>query len=113
MSKWTKGIMTALVAGSLALGSLPALARSTDSPRLDNRETRQQGRLVQGVDSGRLTPGETRRLERQQGRILAAESRMKADGHFGPGERARINRRLNRSNRHIYRAKHNRRLAGN
>jgi hypothetical protein len=113
MRKWTKGIMTALVAGSLALGSLPALAQGNYSPGINAREARQQARLYQGVDSGRLTPGETKRLERQQGRILATEARMKADGNFTGRERAKVQRRLNRSSRHIYRAKHNRRMAGN
>jgi hypothetical protein len=112
MRQWTKGMMTALVAGSLALGRLPALAQGTNGPGIDAREARQQGRLNQGVESGRLTHGEYNHPERQQGHIQAAEARMKADGNFTPREGARVERRLNHSSRHIYRAKHHRRLAG-
>ncbi len=109
MKKWQKMAIAGLVAGSVALGSFPALAETT-SPRVDKREAYQQGRIYRGVDSGKITPREFNRLEREQARIRGAEARMKADGVYTRRERLRTNKMLNRSNRHVYRAKHNRRV---
>ena len=109
MQRWSKLAMAGLVAGGLVLGSFPALA-GPYSPRIDRRQVRQQGRIYQGVNSGQVTPREYRSLQREQARIRLAEARMKADGRFTRGERARLNHRLNLSSRHIYRAKHNGRV---
>jgi hypothetical protein len=109
MRKWTEGMMAALVVGSFCLGSLPVLGQTTNSPGIDAREANQQRRITQGVESGQITPREFNRLERQQGRIQAAEARMKADGNLTPKERAKLQKRLDHSSRKIYRAKHNNR----
>jgi len=106
MKTWTKGIVTGLLAGVVSLGSLPALA-DPYGPNIDRREMNQERRIYQGVQSGRVTPGEFRRLENQQARIRAAEARMRADGHLDRYERARLNRMENRAGRDIYRYKHN------
>ena len=78
---------------------------------IDWREANQQRRINQGLQSGQLTPQEFNRLEREQARIQAAESRMRADGRLDPRERARLNAMLDRSSRHIYRAEHNNQVA--
>jgi hypothetical protein len=109
MRKWQKMAIAGWVAGSVALGSFPALGE-TISPRIDKREAYQQGRIYRGVDSGQLTLREFNRLERQQARIRGAEARMKADGVYTRRERLRTNRMLNRSSRYVYRAKHNGRV---
>ena len=75
---------------------------------VNDRERNQQRRIRQGVRSGELTRGEFRRLEREQARVRRHEARARSDGRFTLRERARINRELNRSSRHIYRQKHNR-----
>ncbi len=111
MQKWNKEIMAGLLAGSLLLGSLPALAQSTYDPRIDAREQRQQQRIQQGINSGQLRPGEANRLERQQAHIQATEDRMKADGNLTRAERARLTRMQNRASNNIYRDKHNNRVA--
>lgn len=109
MKSWQKMAIAGLVAGSMTLGSFAALAE-TNSPRIDKREAYQQGRIYQGVDSGQITPREFNRLEREQARIRAVEARMKADGVYTRRERFRTHKMLNRSNRHVYWAKHNRRV---
>jgi hypothetical protein len=109
MNNWQKVAIVGLVAGSLALGSFPALA-GTDSPRIDQRQANQQQRIYNGVDSGRLTPQEFNRVEARQANIRAAEARMKADGRFTKGERLRVNSMLTKSSRQVYRAKHNNRV---
>jgi hypothetical protein len=106
MKIWTKGIVTGLLTGAVILGSLPALAEPY-APYIDRREMNQDRRIYQGVQSGQVTPGEYRRLENQEGRIYAAEGRMRSDGHLGRYERARLNRMENRDSRDIYRYKHN------
>jgi hypothetical protein len=71
------------------------------------RESRQQVRIYQGVDSGQITQREFRHLERQQGRIEAYRERAWSDGTLTPGEACRLTREQNRASRHIWRAKHN------
>lgn len=107
MQKWSKAMMIGVIAGSLLLGSLPALAQSIYDPRIDVREQNQQQRIQQGVNSGQLTPREANHLEAQQSRIQATENRMKADGNLTRGERARLTRMENHANRNIYHKRHN------
>jgi len=71
------------------------------------RETRQQARIYQGVDSGQITNREYQVLEREQGRIEARRQRACSDGTLTPGEACRLTRALNRASRNIWRAKHN------
>lgn len=74
---------------------------------IEQRQWNQRQRIHRGVHGGSLTPGEAARLEREQFRIERMERRLKADGDFTRRDRARVRHRLNRSSRHIYRAKHN------
>lgn len=73
------------------------------------RQVKQQARIKQGVRSGALTRGETRRLERQQARIQKRKQIDKAEhgGKLTPRNKAQLNRMQNRASRHIHRAKHN------
>ena len=89
-----------LVAGALSSVALGA--------EVDGREVNQQERIGQGVESGQLTPHETARLERKEGRIQneIAADRAANGGHLTAGERASVNRQQNRLSRQIYRQKH-------
>jgi len=112
MFKWSAGItMVGLALGGLLLTGTPAAAQSAYGPNIDQREAYQQQRIQRGIDSGALTPGETRYLEREQGRIQAAEQRMEADGHLSPWERQRLNQMQNQASRDINRLEHNNRTA--
>ncbi len=82
----------------------------TKTPVVDKREKIQQKRIEQGVKSGELTKGEVRRLERQEGRIKAAELNVKADGKVTGRERAKLQHMQNKESKRIYRAKHNKRV---
>jgi hypothetical protein len=99
-------LITIVSAGTM-LGMSAAAEANTNSPHIDHREARQQGRIYQGVRSGALTPRETYRLERQQANIRHQEARFKSDGNFSKHERHVIKNRLNHSSNDIYRAKHN------
>lgn len=98
--------MKTMIRTILVVTALSSLAMAAE---VDRRETRQQERIGQGVQSGQLTPGETARLEKQEGRI---DNEIKADraangGKLTPAERRSINRQENRESRRIYAAKHN------
>ncbi|HZS11958.1 MAG TPA: hypothetical protein VFA38_06890 [Nitrospirales bacterium] len=90
----------------ISIGSPAAWAQSNETPGVDAREARQQGRIADGVASGQLTPREAARLERGEARIDRMEQRAKADGVVTPKERAKLQGALNRESRAIARQKH-------
>ena len=98
-----KNLVIAAVLGLSALTALPAAAQ------VDAHRENQQDRIQQGVRSGELTRGETRRLENQQRSIARQEHRMRSrnGGYLTPRQRARLEERQARASRHIYAAKHN------
>lgn len=99
-----KKMFLGILAGTLILGTVTIAMAGP----FTWREGRQQARIYQGVESGQITPGEYRFLERQQGRIEADRQRAWADGVLTPGEACRLTREQNRASRDIWRAKHNR-----
>jgi hypothetical protein len=102
---------------------VPAWAQTTSTPAADTapkpksevgrREVRQQKRIAQGVTSGQMTPGETARVERQEGAIRreVKRDRQANGGTLTPREKAKVNRQLNRTSREIRRDKHNAKTA--
>jgi len=89
----------------LIAGALSSLAFGAE---VDRREARQQERIGEGVESGQLTPHETAKLERKEGRIQneIAADRAANGGKLTAGEKASINRQQDRVSRQIYRQKH-------
>ena len=74
---------------------------------INARQGRQTARIKQGVRSGELTRRETQRLAAEQASIRTQEAfYRRSGGEFTARERARIQRELQQSNRHIYRQKH-------
>jgi hypothetical protein len=100
--KITMGLMITAI---FLLGS----ATATRADFINKRQVRQQQRIYQAIASGELTPREADRLSREQAKIMCRERRFRSNGIYTPRERARTHRMLNRSSRHIYRGKHNRR----
>lgn len=80
-----------------------------ETPRVDQRQTRQEQRIDQGVASGELTKSETTRLTQQQNHVDRVEDRAKADGEVTKKERARLSHAQNAASRDIARKKNNRR----
>jgi len=76
---------------------------------VNNREQNQQARINQGVNTGSLTPQEAAKAENGEKRIQTQEGNdlSKNDGHLTPGEDRRLNREENRESRRIHREKHN------
>ena len=77
--------------------------------QINGRETNQQDRIANGVKSGQLTPGETRRLERGEQRLQRNEKRdmAKDNGHLTKKDQAQLNHEANNMSKRIYKDKHN------
>jgi hypothetical protein len=103
-----------------ALTAAPALtfAQTTAPEQPKNpivkREFNQQRRIGNGMRSGRLTPRQGIRLERQQRNIHRQFRAMRArhNGHLTMRERRAIYHRQNVASRRIFRAKHMHRRIG-
>lgn len=88
---------------------LPVAAwAQTATPRVDQREARQEARIQQGAASGSLTPRETARLERGQQRVENMEARAKSDGVVTRQERRHMEHAQSVQSRHIAAEKHDR-----
>jgi ribosomal protein S2 len=76
--------------------------------RINNRRENQQDRIAQGVASGRLTPRETVRLERNEVRLHGEIADMREDngGKLTKKDRVIVNRQQNKLSRQIYKLKH-------
>jgi hypothetical protein len=72
------------------------------------RDTNQQERIEQGLQSGQLNTREAGQLERDQQRIDHTEARdLKQGGTLTTQEKAQVNREQNQASRDIYDDKHN------
>lgn len=94
----------------LALTAGTAFAQA-ETPRVDQRQERQEQRIEQGKASGELNKREARRLEHQQQHIANAEARAKADGTVTQAERARLHHKQDHASARIARQKHDRQHA--
>jgi hypothetical protein len=88
----------------------PAPKDPTATPRIDQRQVNQQKRIDQGVASGQLTPKETARLEKREGKIAADEAAAKADGKVTKAERRKLRHEENRASQAIKRQKHDKQM---
>jgi hypothetical protein len=100
--------------GLLALTSTIGFAQGAPAPvqrhgaTVNQRREHQQQRIAQGIRAGQLNARQTVRLERREGSIGRQERHMRAadGGRLNHYDRVRLNHRLNRSSRAIYRARH-------
>ncbi len=97
--------MKTLIAALVAAAALPALAQSA-TPRIDSRQSNQDARIQQGVQSGSLTNKEATKLEAGQAKVQRMENRAKADGKVTGKERAAITKQQNKQSRKIAKEKH-------
>lgn len=77
--------------------------------QINRRETNQQKRIANGIKSGQLTPGETRRLERGEQRLARNQKRdmAKDNGHLTKKDQRQLNREANHMSARIAKDKHN------
>lgn len=102
-------VCCAALALSLAL-SVPALAQDGNT-QVDQRLDKQQQRIEKGEQNGKLTPAETKRLEKREAKVKAREQRMEKrdNGQLTKKDQAKLNRQLNKDSKAIARKKHNQR----
>ena len=98
---------------ALSIAAVPALADdaaptppTTPQGVESARDTLQQERIEQGLQTGALNTNEAGRLERQETHVDQMESHAAANGNVSPEEAARINAAQNRVSRRIYAQKH-------
>lgn len=101
-----KRIVMSMTMGALLLGGVSNVLAQNE---VNERQRNQQKRIGEGVENGSLTPGETARLEKQEGAIHhEIQTERKANGGtLTAKERRQVNRQQNRESARIYRAKHN------
>lgn len=101
-----KNVKIVTAAALIAMYSLPALAQTTSTPRIDARQAKQQQRIDAGAKSGQLTPKEAARLQKGQARVQKAEDKATADGKVTAKERARLEKMQDRESKRIARERH-------
>ena len=80
---------------------------AVDTPKIDNREAKQEQRIDNGIRSGALTPKEEAKLDAGQAKVQRIEERAKADGTVTPQERKRIHHEQDVQSKRIHNMKHN------
>jgi hypothetical protein len=102
-------IAAVVVAGIIPIAGLAHGNKYRRSYNINRRQDYQRDRIRNGIRSGELTREESRRLIGQQRRIERYEYRSRRDGGgLDYRERRRLDRMLDRSNRDIFRQKHDR-----
>jgi len=121
-NKITKSLLVLAASGLMFVGAAAAQQDNTSGagagkidpghPRvnqINQREQNQQNRIGNGVKSGQLTPGETRRLEGGEQRLQNNEKKdmAKDNGHLTKQDQHQLNREANHMSKRIYKDKHN------
>ncbi len=78
-----------------------AAALKQRQAQLDQRQDAQMQRILNGMESGRLSLREATALLREHIAISNQERAFMADGRLGPNELASLEQRLNEAERHI------------
>jgi hypothetical protein len=111
MNMQNKGfILTAVMAGLM----LPVAAQTTSSTpaaapaTINQRKENQQDRIANGIQSGELTAGETKHLEKKESDLNQEERDMRKldNGHLTAADRATLNQQQNKLSKDIYKQKH-------
>jgi hypothetical protein len=98
-------ILAASLVVILSAGNV--FAGNTYDPKIQERITKQQQRIDQGIASGNLTNTEAGILQDNLNWVKAEETRLKADGKLTERERERLRKMLDNNSNMIYKKKHN------
>jgi len=101
-----KRIVVSMMMGALMLGGVSNVLAQTNE--VNQRERNQQQRIGEGVENGKLSPGETAHLEKQEAGINkeVRQDRKANGGTLTAKEHRQVNRKQNRESARIYKAKH-------
>ena len=89
--------------GSSSTGS------STTQPTVQHRKKNQQDRIANGIQSGQLTAGDTKKLETKEASVNKEEAGMRAsnNGKLTSADHTKLQNQQNRLSKQIYTDKHN------
>lgn len=122
MNKLTNSLVVLAVGGLMFAGSASAQSATSSGagpgvvdpghPRVNqvnNRETRQQQRIANGISNGTVNSKEATHLEKRETALQNQEQKdmAKHNGHLTKAEQAHLNQRENRISKSIYKDKHN------
>jgi starvation-inducible outer membrane lipoprotein len=99
--KMRRFVFAVLLSGATLL---PVLAGpQTQEPEVAKRKERQQQRIANGVKSGKLSAGQTARLEGKEAKLNKETNRMRSanGGKLTAAEKAKVNRQQNKLSRQI------------
>ena len=99
----------AFFAAALAALATPAFSQTTTAaPTIQERKENQQDRIANGVASGQLTAGETKKLEGKEATLNQEERDMRKmdNGHLTAADRTTLNQQQNQLSKQIYKEKH-------
>jgi hypothetical protein len=101
--------VAALVASGTALAQTPQPTPDQKPATVNQRRENQQDRIANGVQSGQLNAGETKRLEGREANLNreVRDDRSADGGKLTAQERNQVNRQQNRISKSIYTDKHN------
>lgn len=119
---FAKSLLTLAVGGLMIAGSAAAQTSNNTSgagpgvadpfhPRVNQvnrRQERQQQRIANGIENGKLSPKQTSNLEKREASVQNREQKDMAahNGHLTKREQKGINRQQNRISKSIYKDKH-------
>jgi hypothetical protein len=98
-----KVIIAAIVGISFAL---PGYTLAQSTPRIDNRQEKQDERIEKGLKKGELTKKEARRLEKGQERVDDLEEKALSDGKVTKREKRRIEKAQDKQSQRIFNERH-------
>jgi hypothetical protein len=103
--------VAALIASGPAFAqqSQPQTQPNQPAPTISQREQNQQNRVANGIDSGQMTAGETKRVESRESNLNreVRDDRSADNGHLTQQERQQVNHQQNNLRHSIYQDKHN------
>ncbi len=75
--------------------------------RIKTRQTNQEERISDGIESGELNQKEALKLQQEQNQIRKFKHNARSDGKLTVKERDKIENMQDRASKRIFRAKHN------
>ena len=98
-----KSIIATIVAGSL---TVPVYTLAQSTPRIDQRQEKQDERIERGIEKGQITNKEARRLEKGQEYVDDLEEKARRDGKVTKDEKRRIEKAQDKQSQQIQKQRH-------
>ena len=98
-----KSIIGAIVAGFL---TVPVYTLAQSTPRIDQRQEKQDERIERGIEKGQITNREARRLEEGQEHVEDLEEQARRDGKVTRDEKRRIEKAQDKQSQQIRKQRH-------